>query len=231
MTDYKFISEKRCQICNVNREDIKLAFDYINSDFQYKDNSNNQQWKLSVKRVDKYNNGDYKDFIDEYNSHWFCLPKVNQMDYNERIEIANKKQQKEPNNELNDKYKLQIQRLYEELDKKNNTISKLHNNNNELIKNIDNLQNENNILSEMIEKLKINNINLTDNKNYLKDENSELRSKIDNLQNIIYQKDDEINYLRSQYEKKVTIDYEAIKKRNKNLNNEFKRVAKLMKLG
>ena len=41
----------------------------------------------------------------------------------------------------------------------------------------------------------------------------------------------EVHYLKSQIEKKVEIDYESIKKRNKNLNNEFKRVAKLMKLG
>ena len=39
----------------------------------------------------------------------------------------------------------------------------------------------------------------------------------------------EVHYLKSQIEKKVEIDYEMIKERNKNLNNEFKRVMKLMK--
>lgn len=39
----------------------------------------------------------------------------------------------------------------------------------------------------------------------------------------------EVHYLKSQSEKKVTIDYEAIKQKNKLLNNEFKRIYKLMK--
>lgn len=40
----------------------------------------------------------------------------------------------------------------------------------------------------------------------------------------------EIHYLKSQTEKKVEIDYKIIKQKNKALNTEFKRVAKLMKL-
>lgn len=40
----------------------------------------------------------------------------------------------------------------------------------------------------------------------------------------------EVHYLKSQTEKKVEIDYEIIKQKNKALNTEFKRVAKLMKL-
>ena len=39
----------------------------------------------------------------------------------------------------------------------------------------------------------------------------------------------EVHYLKSQSEKKVTIDYDAIKQKNKLLNNEFKRIYKLMK--
>jgi hypothetical protein len=39
----------------------------------------------------------------------------------------------------------------------------------------------------------------------------------------------EVYYLKSQSEKKVTIDYESIKQKNKLLNNEFKRMYKLMK--
>lgn len=39
----------------------------------------------------------------------------------------------------------------------------------------------------------------------------------------------EVHYLKSQSEKKITIDYEAIKQKNKLLNSEFKRIYKLMK--
>ena len=39
-----------------------------------------------------------------------------------------------------------------------------------------------------------------------------------------------VHYLESQTDKKVKYDYNEITQRNKNLNNEFKRVAKLMKL-
>jgi len=39
----------------------------------------------------------------------------------------------------------------------------------------------------------------------------------------------EVHYLKSQSEKKITIDYNAIKQKNKLLNNEFRRMFKLMK--
>lgn len=39
-----------------------------------------------------------------------------------------------------------------------------------------------------------------------------------------------IHFIESQIDKKVKIDYKYIKEKNKILNNEFKRVAKLMKL-
>lgn len=59
----------------------------------------------------------------------------------------------------------------------------------------------------------------------------ELKQDLDKKNEKLRELELKIHYLESQIEKKVTIDYEAIKKRNKNLNNEFKRVAKLMKLG
>lgn len=59
----------------------------------------------------------------------------------------------------------------------------------------------------------------------------ELKQDLDKKNEKLRELELKVHYLESQIEKKVTIDYEAIKKRNKNLNNEFKRVAKLMKLG
>lgn len=59
----------------------------------------------------------------------------------------------------------------------------------------------------------------------------ELKQNLDKKNEKLRELELKVHYLESQIEKKVTIDYEAIKKRNKNLNNEFKRVAKLMKLG
>ena len=112
MNNIQFISEKTCQICNVNKGSIKIALDYIEA-FKYRNTSNNPDWDLNVKRINKYNNGDYKDFIDEYNAHWCCLPKVNQIDYNERIEKINK------NKKLNNnKY------IIEKLENKNNELKK-----------------------------------------------------------------------------------------------------------
>jgi chromosome segregation ATPase len=203
MTTYKFISEKRCQICNVNRDDIKFAFDYVQNQHR-----NANDWYLYAQRVKKYNNGDYKDFIDEYNSHWSCMPRVYQIDYNERIEVANKKKDKSLDNE---KYKSQIQKLYNELDNKNSIIFTLSNHNNELTENI-------NKLNENIDKLKINNVNLIDNRNFLKDENAELRIKLkeyNNLQNIICQKDSEINDLISRYETRLLLILKQLKKKKK----------------
>lgn len=60
---------------------------------------------------------------------------------------------------------------------------------------------------------------------------NELKQDLNNKHEKIRELELKVHYLESQIEKKVTIDYDAIKKRNKNLNNEFKRVAKLMKLG
>lgn len=59
----------------------------------------------------------------------------------------------------------------------------------------------------------------------------ELKQDLDKKNEKLRELELKVHYLESQIEKKVTIDYEAIKKKNKNLNNEFKRVAKLMKLG
>ena len=162
MNNIQFISEKTCQICNVNKGSIKNALDYIEA-FKYRDTSNNPDWDLNVKRINKYNNGDYKDFIDEYNANWCCLPKVNQIDYNERIEKINK------NKKLNNnKY----------------IIEKLENKNKELKNEIINLKEDKDLLKysnknlrENIDKLKNENINLRENKDFLKNENIILREK------------------------------------------------------
>lgn len=58
----------------------------------------------------------------------------------------------------------------------------------------------------------------------------EIMNDLINKQEIIDNLENEINYLKSKYEKKVEIDYEMIKQKNKLLNTEFKRVAKLMRL-
>ena len=162
MTNIQFISEKTCQICNVNKGSIKNALDYIEA-FKYRDTSNNPDWDLNVKRINKYNNGDYKDFIDEYNAHWCCLPKVNQIDYNERIEKINK------NKKLNNnKY------IIEKLENKN---KELKNENINLREDKDLLKYSNKNLRENIDKLKNENINLRENKDFLKNENINLREK------------------------------------------------------
>lgn len=59
----------------------------------------------------------------------------------------------------------------------------------------------------------------------------ELKQDLDKRNEKLRELELKVHYLESQIEKKVTINYEAIKKRNKNINNEFKRIAKLMKLG
>jgi RNAse (barnase) inhibitor barstar len=71
------------------------------------------------------------------------------------------------------------------------------------------------------------------NHSYIQQENiiNELKQDLNNKHEKIRELELKVHYLESQIEKKVTIDYDAIKKRNKNLNTEFKRVAKLMKLG
>lgn len=58
----------------------------------------------------------------------------------------------------------------------------------------------------------------------------ELKQDLNNKHEKIRELELKVHYIESQIEKKVTINYEEIKKRNKNLNTEFKRVAKLMKL-
>ena len=60
---------------------------------------------------------------------------------------------------------------------------------------------------------------------------NELKQDLNNKHEKIRELELKVHYLESQIEKKVNIDYDAIKKRKKNLNTEFKRVAKLMKLG
>ena len=55
----------------------------------------------------------------------------------------------------------------------------------------------------------------------------ELKKDLDNKNEKIRNLELEVHYLKSQSEKKVTIDYEAIKQKNKLLNNEFKRIYKL----
>lgn len=57
-----------------------------------------------------------------------------------------------------------------------------------------------------------------------------LEDKLNIQNNKIRNLELEVHYLKSQTEKKVEIDYVIIKQKNKALNTEFKRVAKLMKL-
>ena len=100
MNDLTYISEKKCQICHVNKEEIKNSLNIIES-LKYNIHANPSAapiWNFNMERINKYNNGDYKDFIDEYNAHWCCIPKVNQIDYNERIEKKNKNKELEKEN-------------------------------------------------------------------------------------------------------------------------------------
>ena len=116
MNDLTYISEKKCQICHVNKEEIKNSLNIIES-LKYNIHANPSAapiWNFNMERINKYNNGDYKDFIDEYNAHWCCIPKVNQIDYNERIEkkIKIKNQKKKIKNQKkkikNQKKKIKI---------------------------------------------------------------------------------------------------------------------------
>ena len=175
MDNITFISDKTCQICNVNKGSIKIALDYIEA-FKYRDTSNNPDWGLNVKRINKYNNGDYKDFIDEYNAHWCCLPKVNQIDYNERIKNKDLKDE----NRIIELFKNQKKELNKELNNNKCIIEKLK-------ENKDLLQYSNKNLREDIDKLKNENINLRENKDFLKNENITLREKNEEQEKIIKQ--------------------------------------------
>ena len=187
MDSLPFISDKTCQICHINKHDIKLALDYIEA-FKFRDVSNNSHYYLSIERINKYNNGDYKDFIDEYNAHWGCLPKVNQIDYNEKIKILNKST---------------------EINKYNFIITNLENKNNDLKEKLKLLQNNNNYLKDENVNLKDENVNLKDNNNYLKDEIVNLR------ENKSYLKDENI-ILREKIKEQEDIIKQMIDKLEKN---------------
>lgn len=205
MDDLTYISEKTCQICNINKDIIKNAFNHIEA-VNDGETSNIQDWNLNIKRINKYNNGDYKEFIDEYNAHWNCIPKVNQINYSERIKKnIEKLNNKEFKNEIiNLKENNEIDRwdrdneikslnfiIYDENKKHNEDIEKLKNFINSIIKenteNIESKNNEVNLLNEDIESKdsKINSLN--DSIDKLKYENKRNKEIIIEQEEIIKQ--------------------------------------------
>lgn len=178
---YRFVSDKTCNLCNVNKQSIADAYSYIDA-FQYRDTSNNPHWELSIKRINKYNNGDYKYYIEEYNAHWSCLPKVIQDEYNNNIEQKNINKYKNKNLELNNKI------LCLETKNKQEKIK------NTELKNInDKLSTNNNILLTENTELKLQLQTVQENKDYIKNENKELRNSIKEQELLIKQLLEQLN--------------------------------------
>ena len=94
-------------------------------------------------------------------------------------------------------------------------------------------------------KIKNENINLKENKDFLKDENAELRERNEEYEEEYKNLEDRLNKKDKLNKRLINVltiykyhelnnvqkyDYNEIKQKNKKLNLEFKRVAKLMKL-
>ncbi len=233
---FQRISRKTCKYCGVNRFYIEKAHEFLRSgsnvDYHF---THSERYKESIEISTNYQKGNYDKYLENEKSHKYCFHKNNNEKSNHDLskEIYNK--------ELSNRHEDIIIALLQKI----SWLRESNDNSFDLLKKkINDKENEINSLKEKQKKL-LSDLNRVNCNNFIyADKIKDLENKLldnDELKNLKEElsKKDKLNkrlvklliiYKYHEFNIVEKYDYNEIKQKNKALNTEFKRVAKLMKL-